>query len=358
MENIRGRTADSASVRIRQENPLDCANWNARLSKHSLFHSAEWARVLQSTYGFTPIYFTAGRGDSLESLLPVMEVNSWLTGRRGVSLPFTDHCEPICSSETSLAHLIREALAYGRERAWNYFEWRGSAAVARMFNGAAHPSLSYFGHSLDLMPDTDRLFAQFKGSVRRAIRKAEKSGLEIEISNSLEATQAYYSLHCRIRRRHGLPPQPFLFFRNIQEQILARDLGIVVSARFQGQVVASAIFFHAGPEAIFKFGASDVDFQHLRVNNLVMWQAIQWHAQNGATSLHFGRTSIANEGLRRFKLGWGTREQQIHYYKFDLRKEAFVTQADDAFGWHGLVFRALPIYLSRWTGSMLYRHVA
>ena len=285
-----------------------------------------------------------------------MEVDSWLTGKRGVSLPFTDHCEPLGFSETGSEAVIEEALRLGRTRGWKYLECRSDPAMAGGFKGAP-PSLSFFGHRLDLIPDSAALFARFESPVRRAIRKAEKSGLVIEIAQTLPALRAYYSLHCKTRKQHGQPPQPFVFFRNIQEEILARNLGVVISAKHNGRAVASAVFFHTPSEAIYKFSASDGAFLDLRANNLVMWEAIKWCVRKGIKTLDLGRTSIANEGLRRYKLGWGAEEYPIHHYKYDLRKNGFVTGKDAASGWHVRAFSALPVFLARIVGAVLYKHV-
>jgi hypothetical protein len=66
-------------------------------SRFSFFHGSAWAKTLQGAYGFKPVYFTASEADGRSSILPLMEVNSWLTGRRGIALPFTDDCEPLYS---------------------------------------------------------------------------------------------------------------------------------------------------------------------------------------------------------------------------------------------------------------------
>ncbi|HLP77864.1 MAG TPA: GNAT family N-acetyltransferase, partial [Candidatus Paceibacterota bacterium] len=195
-------------------------------------------------------------------------------------------------------------------------------------------------------------------SVRRAIRKAEKAGITLESSSSEKAIRDYYVLHCQTRRHHGLPPQPIAFFLNIQSHILNRGMGTVISARLNNRLIASAIFFLFGTESIYKFGASDRDHLPLRANNLVMWTGIQWCARQGAQVFQMGRTSLANEGLRRFKLGWGTTETRTQYFKFDLRQNTFVTDKDDTVGFHTRVFQAMPVILSRLVGSVLYRHIA
>ena len=76
-----------------------------------------------------------------------------------------------------------------------------------------------------------------------------------------------------------------------------------------------------GNKAVFKFGASDERFQTFRPTNLVFWDAIQFLAQKGFETLHFGRTSLGNDGLRRFKSSWGTTEETINYFRFDSSVE-------------------------------------
>lgn len=60
-------------------------------------------------------------------------------------------------------------------------------------------------------------------------------------------------------------------------------------ASFKGTIIAGAIYFHFGEKAVYKYGASDVKYQQLRPNNLVMWEAIRLYCQNGYKSFCFGR---------------------------------------------------------------------
>jgi lipid II:glycine glycyltransferase (peptidoglycan interpeptide bridge formation enzyme) len=125
-----------------------------------------------------------------------------------------------------------------------------------------------------------------------------------------------------------------------------------------GKKIAASVYFFLGGRAIYKYGASDLAQQHLRGTNLVMWEAMKWLARQGMKSLHLGKTSPANDGLRRFKLNLGAHEELIEYVKFDLRREKFVTETDGISGWHNTVFRALPLVLSRAAGGLLYKHWA
>jgi lipid II:glycine glycyltransferase (peptidoglycan interpeptide bridge formation enzyme) len=174
----------------------------------------------------------------------------------------------------------------------------------------------------------------------------------------LEAVCAFYRLHCMTRKRHGLPPQPFRFFENIYRSILARDLGFIVTASLGRKPIAAALFLHLGKRVIYKFAASDQAVQRLRGSNLVIWQAIKWCVRNGFEELSFGRTSLWNEGLRRFKLGWGADETRTDYFKYDFRTSGFVTEKDLTAAWPTKFFRMMPVRVSKLIGALLYRHIA
>lgn len=342
----------------RRINPFKTPNWDAlvtSLPDFSFFHGTAWARVLAETYGYVPHYFYSGGAGVPESLLPVMEVDSWLTGRRGIALPFTDECAPLGTDQSAQGGLFREAIEFGKSRGWKHLELRGGR---NFLGGEAPASLSFYGHGLDLRAGEEGLFEKMEGSVRRALRKAEKEGVTVEISQSLEATKVFYSLQCLTRKKHGLPPQPWEFFVNVHRHILSENQGMVAVASQRGRKIAAAVYFFLGGRAIYKFGASDAASQHLRGNNLVMWAAMKWLARKGMGRLHLGRTSLFNEGLRRFKLNLGAQEEKIEYVKFDLRQNRFVTEMDGVSGWHNTVFRMMPVFASRMAGRMLYKHWA
>jgi Acetyltransferase (GNAT) domain len=338
-------------------NPLEHPEWDAWVGRHAkadFFHGTAWARVLQETYGHVPVYLAQFAGGKLEGMLPLMEVASRWTGRRGVSLPFTDFAFPLKAEKQGAGEFFERAMTEGRQRGWRYLEcrcsdedWQGSS-----------PSLVFFGHLLDLGRGEEFVFKNLDGALRRGIRKAEAAGLRIQIDDTLASVHTYYALHCQTRRRHGLPPQPFRFFLNLQRYLLSAGLGFVVTAWSGNRSVAGAVFLRSGRQALYKFGASDFAFQNLRPNNLVMWAGIRECISRGCAQVHFGRTSVGNEGLRRFKLSFGTREEEIKYARYDFRLARFSLGVDRAETWANRVFACLPPPVLRWAGQLLYPHMS
>ena len=319
----------------------------------TFFCTQAWAKVLQASYGYTPLYFALMDSGVMRALLPMMEVSSFLTGKRGVSLPFTDYCEPLVPHEQVFFALFDAAKQEAKTRGWKYIDLRLTNGILRK----EIPSLFFHGHVLDLNVGQEQLFRQFTDTNRRNIRKAEKQGVEVRLENTLEALQEFYRLNCLTRRRHGLPPQPWHFFENVHREVIAKGMGITVLARHEGNAVAGNVYFHYGDKALFKFGASDMRYQHLRAGNLVMWEAIKFYAGKGFKSICFGRTEPENKGLRRFKEGWGTKETDITYYRFDLASAAFVTENDSVAHSRREMLSKLPLPALRMLGNLFYRHV-
>jgi hypothetical protein len=331
-------------------------DWDEALLRtpgHSFFHTASWAEVLQKSYNYKPVYFTIRKQAALEALLSVMEVDSPLTGKRGVSLPFTDYCEPIASGAAQFRELFTAAVAIGKKRNWRYLELRGGE---RFFQNE-EPSECHFGHTLDLAEGPRKLFAGLRDSNRRNIKKAGKEKTDLAISASPDALQTFCRLNALTRRDHGLPPQPRRFFQCVHDHILSRNMGFIVLASFRGTAIAANVYFTFGDQILYKYGASDRAFQHLRANNLVMWEAIKWGCDHGYRALCLGRTEPGNDGLRQFKAGWGARERLIRYYRYDLRKDAFIKTPHIVRPSHRKIFGKLPIPILNVLGSILYRHM-
>jgi len=341
---------------MRIVDPVNDPGWDHVVAFHrdaGCFHTSAWAKVLHQTYNHRPFYLQFSRGRRLAALIPLMEVRSLFTGRRGVCLPFSDACEPLVFDPEAVSLLRDQLVRFAQERRWKHLEIRGG----KSFQLTPSAATKFYGHTLDLRSGVKELSTRFTSPVRRAIRKAERSGMSVVIVRNRQAVIDFYPLHVQTRRRHGLPPQPASFFLNIYEHLINRGLGFIVLARHETRPISAAIFFRFGKNALYKYGASDKRFQEFRANNLVMWHGIQFLARNGAEKLHFGRTDCENYGLRRFKLSWGTKEETIDYFRVDPSARECLVSAPSDSGFHKKIFARLPLAVNRLAGAMIYPHL-
>jgi len=160
-------------------NPLVSRDWNNTLlgcEKGTIFHSANWAQLLAEAYGYLPKYLTLSEHGSFRGCLPVMEVDSLLTGRRGVALSFSDYCGAVVQQPSEFKLLFDSILEVGRTSGWRYLEFRGEE-----FLNSEPPAKVYAHHMLELTKDEEQMRSHLRESTARNIKKAAKEGVVVTI---------------------------------------------------------------------------------------------------------------------------------------------------------------------------------
>ncbi len=344
------------TMRCEVLNPLKVANWDDLLSTHpdaNFFHTQSWAKVLSETYGYEPKYFSIFAADKLCFLLPMMEVRSIFTGRRGVSLPFTDHVQPLVSCVDGQPEIWRQLVGYATQSRWQYIDLRGEVggqAASKVYD-------SFYQHEIQLEKEPQLLFQRLSNNNKRNIKKAIREGVDIEIRDDASAVEEFYKLNSITRKRHGVPSQPYVFFKNLFKYISSDGRGVVVLAKKDGMVVAASVYLFLRDTAIYKYGASNQEAGALRANNLVMWEAINWLSKRGFKCLSLGRTDQDNPGLLRYKNGWAAEQKTINYYRYSVSENRFVVKKKGSCSLGTRFFRAAPVAVSNILGGVLYKHV-
>lgn len=337
---------------------LDDPRWTElvdRLPGALPFHHPAWALTISRCYGFEGFALALrGTGEGREEYVagfPVIELRTPLTRRRRwSSLPFTDTCPALVSPDDGPA-LARAAEAYRIASGAAELELSGPLPGVPSATSAQRVH-----HVLALEPDVDAVERRYRASVRRNIRTARNVGLRLRRgATASDMLDIFYPLHLRTRRRLGLPPQPRRFFRRVWEELLAPGLGHLTIVEASGSPVAAAVFLSWKDVTVYKYGASDPSAWSLRPNNLLFAEEIAAAAAAGRTRFHFGRTDVHDEGLRRFKLGWGAEEEPVESTWFGTQPKTERIGPPAAL--RALVRRSPPL-LARTVGEALYRYVA
>ena len=90
--------------------PLQDSRWQEFIARHpraSAFHTRNWLLALRNTYGHKPLAIVERSSTgNLQSAIVLCTVDSWITGRRLVSVPFADHCDPLIQNSADLESLL------------------------------------------------------------------------------------------------------------------------------------------------------------------------------------------------------------------------------------------------------------
>ena len=340
--------------------PLTDARWDAFLQDHpqaSVFHTSGWLNALSRTYGFVPIVITTSSPDSdLRNGLACCSTSSWLSGRRLVSLPFSDHCAPLLDNAQTLHTFMDYLRQCVIHKEWASVEVRLPDSSVPENSSSFETDKTFVFHKLTLGVSLDELFAGFhKDCIQRKLSRASREELAYEDGVSESLLNKFYDLVLLTRRRQGLPPQPVAWFRN-----LIACLGDKVKIRLASKnsnPIAGILTLQYKKSLVYKYGCSDQTFSNLGGTQFLFWKAIQEAKSTGLDEFDMGRSDWANAGLVVFKDRWGATRSTLAHLRYPNRSHKI--------GWAArkidIAKHVVPYIPDGWlaaAGRVLYKHMA
>jgi len=284
----------------------DREQWNNFLTSQPRGHlhqSYEWGELSQ--YRGLPIYrlgaLEQGRmvGSMLLTVTPVplplpmpKLLPRWLYCLRG---PTLEH-----PNAPALAALIEHAKEIaGRERAVilrlepnvadddaNMDVWTSSyhALGFRTNPYALYPRRSWV---LDIHPDIDHLFANFKTTWRQNVRVAERKGVIIREAQSDADFNAYYSLMEVTSKRDNFLLLSKDYHREILRLFAEKNDAVLYLAEHEGEAIAAKILIRFGDWCWDLYGASSNNKRNLKPTYLLQYRCFQWAKARGCSYFDF-----------------------------------------------------------------------
>jgi hypothetical protein len=346
------------SNNVREINPIHDPGWLDFTERHpraSVFHTPGWLEALRRTYGYEPVALTTSPpSHELTNGVVFCRVSSWLTGRRMVSLPFSDHCEPLVDSDEELRCILETLCSDQSVSGGKYVEVRPAKRDFVVFSGFSKGN-TFCSHRLDLRPSLEDIFQGFhKDCVRRKILRAQREGLVYEEGRSPALLEKFYRLLVLTRQRQLLLPQPLAWFRNLIE--CAGEMLRIHVVSNQAQPVASILTLSYKDTVVYKYGCSDKRFSNLGGTHLLFWQVIQGAKSRGLRQFDLGRSDWTNPGLVTFKDRWGAVRSTLTYWRHGATPASYASVGLNSRIARSVVGHAPGGFLST-TGSLLYRHM-
>ncbi len=337
--------------------PLIDPRWSQLVDRHpraSVFHTRGWLEALARTHGYEPIVLTTcPPAAELTNGVVFCRISSWLTGRRMVSLPFADHCEPLVDGGATADEIIDSLPAALDRDDWKYIEIR--SADPGFCGRHLQPHSRFSFHVLDLRPPVDELFRSLhKDSTQRKVRRGERERLTYEDGTSEALLKKFYGLLLLTRRRHGLPPQTIDWFRSLLACL--RDRVTISVASKDGRPIAAIVTLSFAKTVMYKYGCSDASAHHLGGMQSLLWRAIRNARECRFETFDLGRSDPDNAGLITFKDRWGARRSVLTYVRCSAprRRQAGNRHASAI---AGRLLSRMPDALLTAAGKRLYRHI-
>ena len=358
------RETIASDTQVYQIRPLEDARWAEFIDLHpqsSAFHTSGWLEALRRTFDYEPVAFTTCPPESrLENAIVLCRVNSWITGRRLVSLPFSDHCDPLIGSETDMDSVLSALVRELSQAGLRYAEIRPAHEV-RAITLRSDSIDSYCSHHIDLRQDVDTLFRGFhKSSTQRKIRKAAREGLTYEEGRSDLLLDHFYRLMLLTRRRHNIPPQPRRWFENLIE-CCGGALQIRVAFK-DSRAISAILTLRHKDTLVYKYGCSDAQFHRLGGVQFLFWKSILQAKMDGLHVFDLGRSEWGHAGLIRFKDHWGATRSELRYSRLSASQSSRRAVTPAGANWKDRMAKRVFPHLSDRilcsAGDLLGRHFA
>ena len=339
--------------------PLADPRWAGLLARHpaaSVFHLPGWLDALQRSYGCMPrVLTTTPPGEELRNGLAICEVKNWRATRL-VSVPFSDHCEPLVDTAQEWSEILAFLSAGISGRRWTSVELRPrTSALMTDIPSTWTASSEYLFHRCDLTPGIDAILARLHPScMQRPIRRAAREQLRCKSGSSPILLDTFYGLLRMTRRRHGRPPQPMTWFRNLAAAL--GDRRTIRVAYKADRPIASTLTISFKNQLVYKYGGSDAAYHKLGGMPFLFWQAMQDAKARGFEEFDLGRSDTDQRGLTDFKDHLGAEATRLTYYSQPRAPQSAVGGWQErAASW---VFRRLPDPALTLAGRVLYKHLA
>lgn len=153
---------------------------------------------------------------------------------------------------------------------------------------------------LDLTNSIDEIWMnQVSTQNRNTIRKCEKNGLFVEISDEYETFIEIYK-----QTMQKVNADEFYFFdKNYFQQLQNNKHMLLLCVKKDNDIIAGAIFMAYGDFFHYHLAGSKKEYLKYSPNNLLLWEAIKYAKEHGYKKFHFGGglTDSIEDNLFRFK---------------------------------------------------------
>lgn len=344
--------------RVIRIDPAQDPRWDALVRSHrfgSVYHLSNWSEALRKTFSYTPCFFALEDRRNIRAGLSFMRIDSWLTGKRSISLPGTPYCDPLVETEDEIRRLLDPTFDEIFDGHAIYLEIRTQFNGRILENGSFLCYRPFRNHVLSLEKGKELVWKTYCAFGDR--KEDPLAGpVSVRRGGGIKDVKILHDLLSRSARNTAVPARPFSLLANIWRGF-PEDLLLLLVAEVRGAPCAALLGF------LFKdrfycecLGVDEKHGEH-RPEEVLVWAAIEAACERGLKLFDFGLTRPDETRTMELHRRWGAAGRELCFYYFP-----------DAMGCNAHVKRGvvpgerndsrLVLHLKRYAAGKLYRHLA
>ncbi|MEY3200925.1 MAG: hypothetical protein RIR70_475 [Pseudomonadota bacterium] len=295
------------ACRVKCLTESDCARWDEfvmRCEEASFFHRSQWAGILEEVFGARAYFLYAEQGGVIEGVLPLALVESWLTSRALISLPFCIEAGVAAVSPAAREALLREATLIAAQLGVDHLEIRSR----RLIDETWPTQDLYVRFDKPILPAAEDNLAAIPRKQRAMVRKGIAANLAGVID---EDVTRFHALYLDNMHRHGSPAQPLRYFKRLR-QAFGDDCQVLTVESPDGKPVSSVLSFYFRDTVLPYYAGDVIAARGLYANDFKYWALMEAARERGARCFDYGRSKVGS-GSWSFKKNWGCESAPLYY---------------------------------------------
>jgi serine/alanine adding enzyme len=284
--------------------------WDEFVSRYTdlIFYQSFWSEVLKRGLGGHPLYFYLREGGRIVAGLPAVLFKLKIFKILYASIPYGNFIGDT-STFLEFSSLLDTEF---RKRRFDQVRVTDSPFLGP-YSPAGFSSVSAKCSLLDLRGfDKENTLENYRSEVRRAIRKAQKSGLSVTRAVSKEGAGIFNKLYASSMERNRVGTKyPRQWFYTLFDMMIEHGRADIFFARKEDHYVAGVVVIHSTSTDHYLHNGSENAFLEYRPNDLIVDHIIRDGLEKGKTFLDFMGSDPEDVSLLRFKEKWGSRSLDI-----------------------------------------------
>ncbi len=325
-------------------------DWDRYVARHpdgTIYHTTAWRDLVRDVQKHSPVYLAAWDGGKLKGILPLFNVNTFLSGLKMISVPHGVVGGVCADSDDAAFQLVDYAKKIVKERNGEYLELRQT----RRLKGDM-PVIDQYTTVKTKLIEPDILFKKLRPDIRRCLRRSLESELEILLES--DDVDTFYRIYSEGLRNFGTPVEGKVWITEIIRRFPENHCISYVT--YKGDIVLAKLMRRYKNEItpVISYGLRE--FQNTYSEHRLCWAWMEKGYQDEYKYFNFGR-SLYGSGAFKFKIGWCGEETPLYYHYYLVNRQTLPDYSQTAGGRKvfASIWKRLPLWITNRLGPKIRR---